>query len=107
MAIQIDGKIIAGNSILLSNNYFIKIQRFNSNGSLDNTFGINGIITLFDNPNFICQTVSIQNDGKIVLAGYSFLNIGKYNCMMIRCNTDGTADNTFGENGTVIDSHWQ
>ena len=104
LAIQIDGKIIAATSIVLSDKHFIKIRRFNSNGSLDNTFGVNGIVTDFNNPSSFCRNITIQSDGKIVIAGHSSFNIGKNNCMMIRYNADGTTDNTFGKNGIVIDS---
>lgn len=70
-AIQSNGKIIVGGySGLYPNNDFAVI-RYNSNGSLDNTFGSSGsVLTDFGTYDY-GQSVAIQGDGKIVMAGYS------------------------------------
>jgi uncharacterized delta-60 repeat protein len=67
-------------------------------GSLDNTFGTNGIV-VNDEPQGSANAVSIQKDGKIVVAGNLNSGVG-----VIRYNTDGTFDHMFGSNGTIINS---
>ena len=67
LAIQSDGKlVVAGDT---SNGHFF-VARFNSNGSLDTTFGTAGeITTAFGNYNDDVQAVVLQLDGKIIAAG--------------------------------------
>lgn len=69
-------------------------------GTLDSSFGINGNVTLPTGPS---QALAIQADGKIVIAGYVFSNesfiLRKF--IIYRLNTDGSIDNTFGNEGRV------
>jgi uncharacterized delta-60 repeat protein len=96
-AIQNDGKIIAVGSSLGD----FGIVRYNTDGSLDYTFGTNGIvITATGSSNSIAQSVAIQSDGKIVAAGYGFN--GSYNAFLLaRFNLNGELDTTFGAHGFV------
>lgn len=65
-------------------------MKFNSNGSLDNSFGTNGIV---NDTNFNNDMI-VQNDGKI-------LKTGSLNNQMstTRFNSNGSLDNTFGNLG--------
>ena len=69
--IQQDGKIVvAGDYSNGFNNDDFLIARYNTDGTLDNTFGTNGILTtpigdFNDDP----RAVRIQDDGKIIVAG--------------------------------------
>lgn len=96
--IQMDGKIVvAGNS---GNN--LALTRYNTNGSLDNTFGTGGIVTT----NIACANASgsdfvIQTDGKLLVGGYCGI-FPRYDFALTRYNTNGTIDNSFGLNGTAI-----
>ena len=104
IAIQSDGKIIAaGNSYNGSDNDFA-VVRYNSNGSLDNTFGTNGIvITSVGDSSDYANSIAIQSDGKIIAAGNSF-NGSDDDFAVVRYNSNGALDNTFGTNGIVITS---
>jgi uncharacterized delta-60 repeat protein len=69
LAIQPDGKLVVAEDT--SNGHFF-VARFNSNGSLDTTFGTAGeIATAFGNYNDDVQAVVLQPDGKIIAAGSS------------------------------------
>lgn len=74
-------------------------------GALDNTFSNDGKSTLAigDAVDF-CSGSAIQSDGKIVLAGYSYLAGSSYNFAIVRYNTNGTPDNTFDQDGIVTTS---
>jgi uncharacterized delta-60 repeat protein len=94
LALQPDGKIIAGGSGL---------TRFNANGSVDNSFGTNGTVTtgvgLYIQA---VRAVAVQADGKIVAAGYSVEPNNSLNFTLVRYNTNGSLDSTFGTNGIVV-----
>jgi uncharacterized delta-60 repeat protein len=102
VALQPDGKIVAVGSTAFTR--FV-LARFNSDGSLDGTFGGDGVVTTnltsgYDAANAV---VVIQEDGRILIAGDA-----GYCCEwtssfgLARCNEDGTLDTTFGGDGKVI-----
>ncbi len=72
---------------------------------LDNTFGTNGTVTAFiaggDSDYDEGQSVALQSDGKIVVAGWSTDSQARYEFAVARFDVDGALDNTFGTNGTA------
>jgi uncharacterized delta-60 repeat protein len=99
IAIQQDGKIIAaGYSVRSSDidSVFYAITRVNTNGQLDNTFGVQGKVTV--NVRGVLNAVAIQADGKIVVTGTNFGT----DFILFRFNSNGTLDNIFGDHGKVI-----
>ncbi|VXB96707.1 conserved exported hypothetical protein [Flavobacterium sp. 9AF] len=88
--IQPDGKIIVGGSFSNYNGESAKkIIRLNSDGSVDTTFNIG------DGANLSVNTISIQNDGKIIVAGnFNTFNNNSVN-RIIRLNSNGTVDSSF------------
>ncbi len=105
IAIQSDGKIIAAGVAKqgMWNDWQSCLVRYNTNGSLDTTFGTNGIFYygIIYNGNHVgyAQSVVMQPDNKIVFAG-TYLNRG----YVARLNTVGDFDMTFGANGVFTDS---
>jgi uncharacterized delta-60 repeat protein len=71
-------------------------------GSLDTTFGTSGVFTTNFNglDTTINSAVAIQSDGKIVLGGIIPMGQGQTGALL-RLNTDGTLDSSFGTNGIV------
>ncbi len=89
-------EILNDNSILLVyQNDLIKIK---SNGHLDSTFGLNGVLDLNSLTTKNILGIAIQKDGKIVLCNGD--NNQKFS--VYRLNSDASVDNTFGTNGKVI-----
>jgi uncharacterized delta-60 repeat protein len=101
IAIQTDGKIVVtGLSHDQFNDGFNTIlARFNANGTLDNTFGTNGVVDLTAGNGYIGKSLAIQTDGKMVIACASQSTVGNF--VVIRCNANGIVDNDFGINGKV------
>jgi uncharacterized delta-60 repeat protein len=103
LAIRPDGKILLGGSCPGVSNFDFCIARFNSNGTLDTSFGSSGIVmqdisSLYsDNGN----SLVIQPDGKILLGGYCYGVINNDFCIA-RFNSNGTLDTSFGSSGKVI-----
>ncbi len=101
VAIQNDGKIIVAGFSWTTNNSDLAIVRYNTDGTLDNTFGTNGIVTTdIANSTEEVRSIAIQNDGKIIAAGF-YDNETNDDFLLVRYNSDGTLDDTFGTNGIV------
>ncbi|MBP7449368.1 MAG: T9SS type A sorting domain-containing protein [Flavobacteriales bacterium] len=101
VAIQPDGKIVVAGSAYNGTNKDFALARYNTDGTLDNSFSVDGKVTApFGTGDDIGQSVAIQADGKILVAGYS--NNGTDNDFALaRYNTDGTLDNSFSVDGKV------
>jgi uncharacterized delta-60 repeat protein len=96
MAIQSDGKIIM-TGYEYNGNYYLYLLRYNTNGTLDNTFGYNGIVTKTLAGG---RALAIQSDGKIVVAGTDH-STSNHNFAIVRFTSNGILDNTFGNGGIV------
>ena len=72
------------------------MARYNVDGSLDSTFGNDGIVI---DPIFEVQGFTILPDGKFFLVGETLLN--KFERTLIRLNNDGSLDTNFGDNGII------
>lgn len=100
-----DGKILAVGYGGSSSQFFLT-ARFNSNGTIDSTFGTNGVVkTLISNEGSSASSVALQSDNKFVVGGSYAYQKGFYwdGVALVRYNSDGTLDSTFGENGIVAD----
>jgi uncharacterized delta-60 repeat protein len=101
LALQSDGKIVAGGAAWDGSQTLFAVARYTSGGILDNTFGIYGTVTTAVGPsNDQVYGIAVQPDGKILAAGTS--NNGSTNVFaLVRYESTGTPDNTFGSNGIV------
>jgi len=90
IVIQSNGKIIAGGF----NGGGMFAIRFNSDGSIDNSYGTNGIASA---GGYQSYKTLIQSDDKIVLVGYDGSNVPT----AARLDTTGALDSSFGTNGIV------
>jgi uncharacterized delta-60 repeat protein len=127
VALQPDGRILVGGykrtliGVICNGGCHEKftrdfhLARFNGDGTLDTTFGTNGRVTTDFSHLFgplyaeLAQIsmISIQEDGKIVAVGSSETRVSEYdpnvwNVALVRYNTDGTLDTTFGTGGIAI-----
>ena len=108
VVIQPDGKIVvAGGAYpLFTFAGDFKVVRYNSNGSLDRSFGSGGIVTTFFPAGSFAFAVALQSDGKIIAAGTHFADfnpgdMSDTDFALARYNPDGSLDSTFGNGGTV------
>jgi uncharacterized delta-60 repeat protein len=70
MLIQADGRVIVGGSSQGPNSSLFALARYQSDGSLDTTFGSGGkVLTDFGLSFAICNALAVQSDGKIVAVG--------------------------------------
>ncbi len=92
------GKIVASGTINNGNDVDVVVFRYNSNGSLDNTFNGNGIAT-FGGPEYDVPTGLLTNsNGKITVCS----SIGNDSEPLItRLNSNGEFDTTFSTDGNL------
>jgi uncharacterized delta-60 repeat protein len=109
LALQADGKFVyasgTNNPGPTTPDSDFKVYRINADGTPDLSFGTNGSVTVavttgttlntaYDAP----RRIAVQQDGKIVVAGTAQnVDFG-----VIRLNTDGSLDTTFGNAGKLI-----
>jgi uncharacterized delta-60 repeat protein len=79
----------------------LSMQVYAQDGALDTSFGIGGKVITSINNDERANSLVIQSDGKIVIAGYTFSSISGNDIACVRYNTDGSIDNTFGLNGVA------
>ncbi len=101
ITVQTDGKIlVAGESWNGSRNEFA-LARYNLNGSLDNSFSSDGkLTTTIGSSGDHGQSVTVQSDGKILVAGESWSG-SRSEFALVRYNSDGSLDSSFSNDGKL------
>jgi uncharacterized delta-60 repeat protein len=104
------GAVLPDDKILVAGNYHAYVGatpqtfliRYLPDGSLDPTFGTNGIVTSPFSAALVFQTkaMAIQPDGRIVLCGSTGSGSSK-NTAVGRLTPNGTKDNTFSGDGVA------
>ncbi|MBI5760864.1 MAG: hypothetical protein HZA46_20270, partial [Planctomycetales bacterium] len=109
VAEQSDGKLVVGGVLDVNDSGLFAVRRFNTNGTVDTTFGSNGTtVTAFGlELASVSEDLTIALDGKIVAvaniqAGYSLGAFPPANIGLIRLNWDGSLDESFGCGGRVV-----
>ena len=91
VALQTDGKIIVtGQTGDTQAAWDYVTVRYNSNGSLDDTFGAGGIVITNVSQVDFSYNVAVQADGKVLINGTSGI---------VRYNANGSIDTSFAVNG--------
>jgi len=119
VTVQQDGKTIAvGNAYFEEyDSYPICVTRYNTDGSLDHTYGSDGV-KLVDVYDFYsdsndgsggrsnANSVSVQKDGKLIIGGYGSLYFERLpsddQVIIARLNTNGSLDSSFAGDGTQV-----
>ena len=105
IAIQPGGRILAAGSVQVNgSDHDFGLARYNSDGSLDATFGLNGKVTtdFFGGGDDGAYAMALQPDGKIVLAGHSWNVSGGYDFGLARYLPNGDLDTGFDIDGKQV-----
>jgi uncharacterized delta-60 repeat protein len=98
--LQPDGKTIAAGTSGYDGAQDLAIVRYLMDGTLDPDFGTDGKVTVsISFGNDIATCLALQEDGKILVGGYSYLVDISF--VLARLLPDGSVDTDFGDNGTV------
>lgn len=107
MAVQSDGRIdIVGSTRDYNTGITdVAVARFNTDGSLDQSFGSGGKLTTHVTGASEARAVAIQGDGRIVVAGDALANNVQLpqetDFLLVRYLNDGTLDSSFDADGIV------
>jgi uncharacterized delta-60 repeat protein len=95
LAVQADGRIVvAGSAVRSDQSGQLALARYDTDGSLDSSFGTGGLVTTSQSP--FAYSMAVQSDGRIIVAGGSFA--------LARYDSDGSLDSSFGTGGLVTTS---
>ena len=106
----IDSKILNTGEIfflsykVVNNIYSSAIVKLASNGSIDSSFGVNGIALRAFPKTIVPHTILSMTDGKLLIGGamtYGNNAPPQEKCFILRYQSNGTLDNSFGVNGVV------
>ena len=104
VAIQDDGKIVVAGQFSNPAYDDFFVIRYNTDGSLDTSFDMDGIVITDFGGDDVAQALAIQSDGKIVVAGYTSPNGSVADFALARYNSDGSLDTNFDSDGKLITS---
>ena len=101
LAVQADGKSVMIGTIGSAPNESFGLTRYNADGSLDTTFGSNGVVTTsFGSTDDVPSAVSVLPGGQILVAGtattYASGNPAGSQFALAEYNPDGSVDMSFG-----------
>ena len=100
VALQDDGKIVVvGYSFNAGGQSCFTVLRYGTDGNLDTSFADSGKVVTSVAKNGSADSVAMQGDGKIVVAGNSFIDGGNNDFAVVRYNANGTLDTTFNQTG--------
>jgi uncharacterized delta-60 repeat protein len=101
LAIDGSGKIVVAGYSNNGTDYDFAVVRYNSNGTLDSSFGTLGkVTTAIGTDSELAFDVAIDGNGKIVVAGYSIFATIE-DIAVVRYNSNGTLDSSFGTGGKL------
>jgi uncharacterized delta-60 repeat protein len=109
--LQPDGKIVVAGSVWVNSasEYDFGLARYNTDGSLDTTFGTGGkVVTSFvNNANELPRGIALAPDGKLVVTGDVrhpiVIPVGSHSDVAVaRYNTNGTLDPSFDGDGKLV-----
>ncbi|MEM7314167.1 MAG: LamG-like jellyroll fold domain-containing protein, partial [Planctomycetota bacterium] len=100
IVVQSDGKLVVSGSTENGSDEDVAVVRYNSDGTLDTSFGTGGIVTIDVASGNDYGYLALQEDGKLVLAGSSDHGANE-DVLVIRLNSDGSFDNRFSLEPTL------
>ena len=105
IGLQSDGKIVCAGYVYNVATFHTCLVRYNTDGSLDESFGDNGTVLMFPDNSQLEESINllIQPDDKIICSGYNLdpVIMERNDMQVIRFNSDGSLDSTFGDHGVV------
>lgn len=115
IALQTDGKIVMAGDTQENFtvpppggvNSYVAVCRYNTNGTLDNSFGTSGLTTFLIPvfpPSLVTNSLTIQpTDGSIVVCGYKQNSSGFNEMFIVRFTSNGILDTNFASpNGFIL-----
>jgi uncharacterized delta-60 repeat protein len=103
VAVQPDGKVVTAGTTAISTGTVVALTRHLRDGGLDPSFGTGGkVITQVGARGDSARAVTVQADGKIVVAGWTDATGTDSNFLVLRYRGDGTLDPDFADGGRFV-----
>jgi uncharacterized delta-60 repeat protein len=104
VVLQADGKIVAAGFSEQGGKFVFTVIRYATTGAVDASYGTGGTTNIAFGDNAIAQHVVIQSDGKVIVGGVMFGDLGAPDdaIALTRLDTTGALDPTFGTGGKVL-----
>jgi len=99
MVMQNDGKIVLVGPSEVEDSHHFTVLRFNNNGSLDKSFGYNGVTKTIIGDYSEAESVALDSDGNIVVAGTT--ELGNEQFVVAMYDQNGMLVSDFGSDGIV------
>ena len=99
LVMQNDGKIILVGPSEVEDSHHFTVLRFNNNGSLDKSFGYNGVTKTIIGDYSEAESVALYSDGNIVVAGTT--ELGNEQFVVAMYDQNGLLVPDFGSDGIV------
>ena len=77
-------------------------MRILEDGTVDTTFGNNGIVNMQYGNHTYAYDIELQSDGKILVAGPCYVSSGDSEFFVARFDSDGSVDSGFGSSGRFL-----
>jgi uncharacterized delta-60 repeat protein len=105
IVVQPDGKIVVAGASSDAGGYDMVVVRLNGDGSLDTSFDGDGIVLVDLGSESSARAVALQQDGRILLAGWAMVAVGGGCCSsdfaVARLTTVGQLDVSFDGDGRL------
>jgi uncharacterized delta-60 repeat protein len=103
VTLQPDGKILVAGMTGAGNDFAAAVVRYNADGSIDTTFGNNGVARVHPRTYDYAFAVRALPGGKVLLGGYTgTAEQGSGDFLLARFTSAGAPDPTFGTGGITI-----
>lgn len=97
VALQTDGKIVVAGSTFVGSYFIMAVARYLPDGQLDGTFSGDGLFSYSLAGSISINSLAIQSDGSILLAGSGGFTGGGTHITVLKLNSNGTLDQSFGD----------
>ncbi len=102
VAVQSDGKIVVVGYRTAGSQPVFALVRYSTDGSLDASFGGTGIVTTAIDSYSAAESIAIQADGRIVVAGWHQNSTHDHSGFaIVRYNSNGSLDTSFDGDGKL------
>lgn len=100
VAIQANGQYLAAGVAVVSGSPVTVIIRYNTDGTLDSTFGSGGVVSIQIGQESSGRAIAIQPDNQILVSGFAVDTLDNSCFTVARFNSaDGSLDTTFNSTG--------
>lgn len=96
-----DGSIFTIGTALINNVQNLVLTKYNADGTLNNNFGVNGVVSTLVGTSTVGNAVVVDSNNRILVIGTAVIN-SQNNILLTRYLSNGSLDLNFGNAGQVI-----